>query len=53
MIAKAKSRVEALDMVWDDVKRDALHESVADAGLTVKQVATINGVIAQYEKKAS
>lgn len=51
MIAKAKSKVESLDMIWDDAKRDAGLAQVQDADLTPKQVATINNVVAQYEQR--
>lgn len=51
MIAKAKSRVEALDMIWDDAKRDAGLAQVEDKDLTPKQVASINSVVAQYEQR--
>lgn len=50
MIAKAKSKVEGLDMIWMDIKRDALRKAVEDSDLTVVQVASINGVISQYEQ---
>jgi len=51
MIARAKGSVEALDMAWDDAKRDAGFIGVADGNLTVTQVAQINSVIAQYKEK--
>jgi len=50
MISKSKDRVHALDMVWDDVKRDALRKTVADADLVPVQVAEINKVITDYEQ---
>ncbi len=53
MIAHAKQRVIALDMIWADVVRDALGESIADSALTVQQVAKVNGIITQYEKKVA
>jgi len=51
MIARAKGSVEALDMAWEDVKRDALNANVPDTTLTVPQVAQVNSVIAQYKEK--
>ena len=51
MIGRAKGRVEALGMVWDDAKRDAGFGGVADGDLTVQQVAQINSVITEYDKK--
>jgi phage recombination protein Bet len=52
MINKAKSRVEAIEMIWGDVKRDSLHGQVEDKDLTVAQYAKVIAVIEQYEQTA-
>jgi len=51
MIAQAKGCVESIGMVWEDAKRDSGFGGVADNALTVQQVARINGVITEYDKK--
>lgn len=51
MVNKAKSRAEALDMLWGDIKRDALQQQVEDKDITVAQYAKISSVIEQYEQK--
>lgn len=51
MVNKAKSRVESLDMLWGDVKRDALQQQVDDKDITVAQYAKISSVIETYEQK--
>jgi hypothetical protein len=52
MVNKAKSRVEAIEMIWGDVKRDSLHGQVEDKDLTVAQYAKVIAVIEQYEQTA-
>lgn len=52
MIAKSKQRVEALGMIWVDVKRDAIHKSVEDADLTLPQSTEISKLVTQYEENA-
>ncbi len=52
MIAKAKQRVEASQLLWDDIKRDALGSNVADSALTVQQVAKINGYMTDIARQA-
>ncbi|HEX2615723.1 MAG TPA: hypothetical protein VHL10_09530 [Nitrososphaera sp.] len=51
MVNKAKSRAEALDMLWGDIKRDALGNQVDDKDITVAQYAKISSVIETYEQK--
>jgi hypothetical protein len=51
MVNKAKSRVESLDMLWGDIKRDALGSQVDDKDITVAQYAKISSVIETYEQK--
>ena len=52
-IQTAKLRVKDLDMHWDDAKRDAGLMQVYDNMLTPANIASLNSVIDQWEKRAS
>lgn len=52
-IEQARQRVNALDMIYDDVKRDALKKRVEDKDLTIADIGMILKVIAQYEQRVS
>jgi len=51
MIARAKAKCATVGVLWEDAKTDANLAHVEDELLTVPQVASINGVIAEYSKK--